>query len=82
MFKYLHNVTELLRKAKKTNRYSWKRYLNAKPPRKGENREQADSFRAAIKRSLVTLKKRASRSSGRMAHKIRSEAAKRFFGIR
>ncbi|CDJ46997.1 hypothetical protein, conserved [Eimeria brunetti] len=82
VFKYLHHVTELLRKAKKTNRYSWKKYLNAKPSRRGEDREQADSVGAAIKRSLLTLKKRASRGARRMAHKITSEAAKTFFGIR
>lgn len=81
-FRYLHEVTQLLRRAKKSNRYSWKTYLNARPRRRGDSRAQAASVQAAIRRSLATLKKQITQGAGRVAHKIRSAAAKRVFGVR
>ncbi|XP_026194080.1 uncharacterized protein LOC34622805 [Cyclospora cayetanensis] len=82
VFKYLSHVTQLLRKSKKTNRYSWKVYLNAKPPRKGEERERASALRVAAARAFTVLKKKVTRGIKILMHKIRSESAKRIFGRR
>ncbi|KAL8424983.1 hypothetical protein Efla_004460 [Eimeria flavescens] len=82
VFKYLQHVMEHLRKAKKTNKYSWKAYLNARPRKKGEAKEEAASVGAAIRRSFASLRKKAARKIKRVAHKIRSQAAKRLLGRR
>lgn len=81
-FTYLNHVVEQLRAAKKTNKYSWKTYLNARPTTKGEAREQAASVLAAIRRSFISLRRRMSHRAGKLVHKIRSEAAKKLFGRR
>ncbi|KAL8452854.1 hypothetical protein Emed_001152 [Eimeria media] len=79
VFKYLHHVLQHLRKAKKTEKYSWRSYLNARPPKKGEEGEDAAAVRSTIRTSFANLKKTMARMSGRLSHRIRSMAAKKLF---
>lgn len=82
VFTYLDHVAEQLRAAKRTNKYSWQTYLNARPTTKGEAREQATSVLAAIRQSFISLRRKMSYTARKLVHKIKSEAAKKMFGRR
>ncbi|KAL8269892.1 hypothetical protein Esti_006177 [Eimeria stiedai] len=79
VFKYLHHVVQHLRKAKKTEKYSWRSYLNARPTKKGDEGEESEAVRSAIRSSFASLRKAVIRSRGRLSHRIRSMAAKKLF---
>lgn len=81
-FTYLDHVAEQLRAAKKTNKYTWQTFLNARPRAKGEAGEQATAVLAIIRQSFFSLRRKMSHTARRLAHKIRSEAAKKVFGRR
>ncbi|KAL8443082.1 hypothetical protein Emag_006109 [Eimeria magna] len=68
-----------LRKAKKTEKYSWRSYLNARPPKKGEEEEDSAAVRSTIRTSFASLKKAMIRFRGRLAHRVRNMAAKKLF---
>lgn len=82
VFLYLNSVLHELRRMKRNDKYSWKTYLNAVPPRMGEADEKVRSIAKKFLQMAKRFKHRVKHKGLRVAHKVRSEGAKSFFGQR